>query len=251
VLSIHFDDGGGAFPGVNANSTVRFEGALRTILVRAPAFASLNDLSRAIEDQLTVPVPAAAPAAPAGQLLDVKARADAFSHNLHVFGDPRSLNAVRLFVGAPAGNGLDRELLQRIADFQHANGVSKPDGKIDEATLALFIGTEDTPGPGRAAPDSAIRLVIDYYDIDDGGGLVDVHFDEGMPMDQPGRGTLEGVVTAMSAQGASSSRMRIGPAAFKSLAILESTLRHEMLHVRASGSSSSSTGLGRWPAGTK
>jgi hypothetical protein len=232
VLSIQFDDGGGSFPGVNRNSTVRFEGVLRTILVRAPAFASLNDLSQAISDQLAIPAPAAAPAAPAGQLLGVIERADAFSHNLHVFDDRRSLNAVRLFVGAPAGDVFNAEVLQRIADFQAANGIRKPDGKIDEATLALFIGTEAAPGPGRAAPDSAIRMVIDYYDIDDGGGLVDVHFDEGIPMNQPGRGTQEGVVTAMSAHGASSSRLRIGPAAFKSLATLESTLRHEMLHVR-------------------
>jgi hypothetical protein len=232
VLSVHFDDGAGVFPGPNANSTVRFEGVLRTILVRGPAFASLNDLSQAIADQLAIPAPAAAPGGPAGSLLDVKARADAFSYNLHLFDDPRALNAVRLFVQASPGGALDADVLQRIADFQAANGIREPDGKIDEATLALLIGTEGAPGPARAAPDAAIRMVIDYYDIDDGGGLVDVHFDERLPVDQPGRGTLEGVATAMSEQGQSPSHLRIGPAAFKSLAVLESTLRHEMLHVK-------------------
>jgi hypothetical protein len=120
------------------------------------------------------------------------------------------------------GTGLDgiigRDTVERIAEFQDANGLTV-DGKIgQDETLPAMVNQLNTAGHQNAA----IRMIVDFFDIRDDGNLLDVVFDPGLAANaSTDRRPNEPV------------RVRIGPLAFaRPFPDLVHTIAHEFEHVR-------------------
>jgi peptidoglycan hydrolase-like protein with peptidoglycan-binding domain len=210
----------GLFPvGVDISpaATTFEEGNLRVIEVGDSAFASARTLRDTIQRELARAGPARPPVGATPARLNAAQVRAAVRFTASKYSDPRSVRAIQGLVGAPVTGIFDATTVQFIAEDQHTAGIAV-DGKVGLATTENFY----TRMIGRGNPNSALRLLVDFFDLRDQGNLLSIFFDP--------------TVTAFASTDFRPSepvRMRIGPTA---LALPFSgtvhTIAHEMEHVR-------------------
>jgi peptidoglycan hydrolase-like protein with peptidoglycan-binding domain len=213
TLTVHFD------PALAAAGATNFEsGNLRVIRVGPPAFASNATLRAAIQAQLAVPAPAPAAIGPRPTHLTAAKEASAVQFNRRRFGDRRSVLAIQGLVGTRLDGLFGSDTVERIAEFQNANGLTV-DGKVgQDETLPLMVNQLIAAGSQNAV----LRMIVDFFDIRDDGNLLDVRFD------------------ATVAANASTDfrpnepvRVRVGPTGLaQPFAGIVHTIAHEFEHVR-------------------
>jgi peptidoglycan hydrolase-like protein with peptidoglycan-binding domain len=168
TLTVHFDPALAV-----AGATTLQPGNLRVIRIGPPAFASAQVLRNAINAQLASPVPApAAVGARPAHLTNARELA-AVQFNQGRFGDRRSVLAIQALVGARPDGVFGSDTVERIAEFQNVNGLTI-DGKAGDvetlpAMVARLVAANNQ--------DSAIRMIVDFYNFRDDGNLLDVFFD--------------------------------------------------------------------------
>jgi peptidoglycan hydrolase-like protein with peptidoglycan-binding domain len=215
TLTIHFDPA----IGFGSLATTVFEsGNLRVIRLGPLAFLTARLLRFIIERELAVPAPAAAPVGPRPTHLNNAEELAAIRFNRRRFQDRRAVLAIQGLVGTGLDGIIGRDTVERIAEFQDANGLTV-DGKIgQDETLPAMVNQLNTAGHQNAA----IRMIVDFFDIRDDGNLLDVVFDPGLAANaSTDRRPNEPV------------RVRIGPLAFaRPFPDLVHTIAHEFEHVR-------------------
>ena len=213
TLTVHFD------PALAAAGATNFEsGNLRVIRVGPTAFASNATLRAAIQAQLTVPAPAPAAVGPRPTHLTAVQEAAAVQFNRRRFGDRRSVLAIQGLVGTRLDGLFGPDTVERIAEFQNANGLTV-DGMVgQDETLPAMVNQLVAAGNQNAV----LRMIVDFFNIRDDGNLLDVRFD------------------ATVAANASTDfrpnepvRVRVGPTGLaQPFAGIVHTIAHEFEHVR-------------------
>jgi peptidoglycan hydrolase-like protein with peptidoglycan-binding domain len=169
TLSIHFD----ASVGFGAFATTDFEpGNMRIIRLGPLAFLTAGILGLIIGRELVTPAPALPALGPRPTLLTPAQENAAIAFVRSRFTDVRSRNIIQGFVGATPDGHIGPDTVERIAEFQRANGLTV-DGQIGRATLSQMSTNLIAAGN----EDSAIRLIIDFFNIRQDGNLLDVFFD--------------------------------------------------------------------------
>jgi peptidoglycan hydrolase-like protein with peptidoglycan-binding domain len=171
TLTVHFDPALAV-----AGATTLQPGNLRVIRIGPPAFASAPVLRNAINAQLASPAPAPAAVGPRPAHLTNARELEAVQFNQGRFGDRRSVLAIQALVGARPDGVFGSDTVERIAEFQNVN-VLAIDGKAGDvetlpAMVAQLIAANNQ--------DSAIRMIVDFYNFRDDGNLLDVFFDPGV-----------------------------------------------------------------------
>jgi peptidoglycan hydrolase-like protein with peptidoglycan-binding domain len=168
TLTVHFD------PALAVAGATNFEsGNLRVIRVGPPAFASNATLRAAIQAQLAVPAPAPAAVGPRPTHLTAAQEAAGVQFNRRRFGDRRSVLVIQGLVGTRLDGLFGPDTVERIAEFQNANGLTV-DGKVgQDETLPLMVNQLIAAGSQNAV----LRMIVDFFDIRDDGNLLDVRFD--------------------------------------------------------------------------
>jgi peptidoglycan hydrolase-like protein with peptidoglycan-binding domain len=215
TLTIHFD----AAVGFGSLATTSFEsGNLRVIRLGPLAFITARILRFVMERELAVPAPAAAPVGPRPTHLTTAKETAAIEFNRRRFQDRRAVLAFQGLVGTGLDGIIGRDTVERIAEFQDANGLTV-DGKIgQDETLPAMVNQLIA----AANQNAAIRMIVDFFDIRDNGNLLDVRFD------------------ATVAANASTDfrpnepvRVRVGPSGLaQPFAGIVHTIAHEFEHVR-------------------
>jgi peptidoglycan hydrolase-like protein with peptidoglycan-binding domain len=213
VLNFHFD------PAIILADTVFQPGGLRVITLGALAFLTAPFLKALIEFELLKPPPAVPAIGPKPTLLSPAKEKSAIAYNLIKYQDSRSVRAIQGIVGATPNGKFDSDTVERIADFQSTNGISI-DGKVGEETLRVFV-------PQLTAAnqqDTAIRLIMDFYNMNEFGALIEIFFDP----------TLVGSnAETPSKDIPGPDIVKVGPSAFaQGFAGLVHTIAHELEHVR-------------------
>jgi hypothetical protein len=121
AVSVRYDESLGWF----RLAETSFEGGLRVIRVGPLAFATPGALANTIQAELAVPVPpqAEVPRGPS-RLTDQEVEA-ALDSNRSQVNDVRSVLAIRAATGAPLTGAMDVDLVQRIANLQHAKTLAR------------------------------------------------------------------------------------------------------------------------------
>jgi hypothetical protein len=171
VLSIHFS------ATLEVESMTNFDPAgLRMILIGKKAFHSARTISRAIHDELARPIPATTAASATGGSVPTVLTPDeaeaAAGSNSGLISDERAARAIQRTLDAPVTGKLDVTTAQFVASRQQLMKISPADGTIYEATLHEIIASLKR-GFGE---ESAIRVIVDYYRIQD-DGVTSVRFD--------------------------------------------------------------------------
>jgi peptidoglycan hydrolase-like protein with peptidoglycan-binding domain len=151
-------------------ATTNFDPAgMRMILIGSKAFTGAQALRRAIQGQLTAPVPATTATGPApGPVPSILTQANAdmaAGFNGGVLSDPRSVRAVQRTVSGAVTGVFDATTSQRIANLQQGRGLSPVDGSINEDTFHALI----TSLSNGLAEESAVRMIVDYQKISENG----------------------------------------------------------------------------------
>ncbi len=146
-------------------------GYLRVIRIGKQAFSKATALRNAIAQAMSIPTPGHMEVS-LTQRLNPKQVRDAISANNKRFQDLRSILTIQTLVQAPATGVIDADTSQYIAQFQHNRGLMQPpDGKIDsQNTLQTMI----LELAGSRYYNSAIRMLIDYYNMRTHGTLLDI-----------------------------------------------------------------------------
>ena len=213
ALTVHFD------PALAAAGATTFQpGNLRVIRIGAPAFASAVALRNAITAQLTTPAPAPAAVGPRPAHLTNPAELSAIEFNQRRFGDRRSLLAIQGLVGARPDGIFGRDTIERVAEFQSTNGL-RVDGKIGDietlpAMVAQLVAANNQ--------DSAIRMIVDFYNLQANGNLLDIFFDPGVAANADTDFRVDEPV-----------RVRVGPSGLaQPFPGIVHTIAHEFEHVQ-------------------
>ena len=213
TLTVHFD------PALAAAGATNFEsGNLRVIRVGPPAFASNATLRAAIQAQLAVPAPAPAAIGPRPTHLTAAQEASAVQFNRRRFGDRRSVLAIQGLVGTRLDGLFGSDTVERIAEFQNANGLTV-DGKVgQDETLPLMVNQLIAAGSQNAV----LRMIVDFFDIRDDGNLLDVRFDPTVAAN-----------ASTDFRPNEPVRIRVGPTGLaQPFAGIVHTIAHEFEHVR-------------------
>jgi peptidoglycan hydrolase-like protein with peptidoglycan-binding domain len=213
TLTVHFD------PALAVAGAAAFEsGNLRVIRIGPTGFASAAVLRATIIAQLTTPAPAPASVVPRPTHLTNAAELSAIQANKSRFNDRRSVLAIQGIVGSGLDGVIGRDTVERIAEFQDANGLNI-DGKIgDGETLPVIVNQLI----GANNQDSAIRLIIDFYNLRDAGNLLDVFFDPTVAAN-----------ASTDFRPNEPVRVRVGPSGLaQPFAGIVHTIAHEYEHVR-------------------
>jgi len=204
-------------PLVSPASTTFEEGNLRVIEVGDPAFASATLLRDTIQRELGRAAPAAAAVGPTPARLNAVQVRNAIRFTTSKYSDERSVRAIQGLVGAPVTGIVDATTVQFIAEAQHAAGLTV-DGLVGLATTENFY----TQMIARGNPNSALRLLVDFFDMRDDGNLLSVFFDS--------------TVTALASTDFRPSepvRVRVGPNALTlPFSGAVHNIAHELEHVR-------------------
>ena len=217
TIAVHFDST------LAQRSASSFESSgLRVIRLGATAFASSRMLAAVVRaESIATEAPEAPEAGPAPAILDPFDAGFRLLLNQSRLDQPHSVRAIQGLIGAPREDAWSVDLVQRIAEWQEANGLPG-DGEVDQETLEVMVAGL------KAASDNngAIRLIVDFFDFDDAGNLITIYFDanedanaETLPPD-PNRPNQPASI-------------QIGPAGMaKDFPGLVHTIEHEFVHVR-------------------
>ncbi len=200
-----------------AGATTFETGGMRVVSIGALAFTSVSKLKDTIRLELAKPAPAAAAKkATPKRLSDADAKT-ACAQVAGKLGDKRSIRGLQGIVGAPITGTVDAATVQHLAQYQKGKGLTAK-GTLDHATLGKIIKS-------LAAADShntAIRMVMDYFNMSDYGALVDISYDVSVTSNASTGGHNPGPST-----------IRVGTKTFKKdLAGFAHTIAHELEHVR-------------------
>ena len=126
--------------------------------------------------------------------------------------------AIQGLVGTRLDGLFGSDTVERIAEFQNANGLTV-DGKVgQDETLPLMVNQLIAAGSQNAV----LRMIVDFFDIRDDGNLLDVRFDA--------------TVAANASTDFRSNepvRVRVGPTGLaQPFAGIVHTIAHEFEHVR-------------------
>ncbi|MBW8331734.1 MAG: DUF4157 domain-containing protein [Prolixibacteraceae bacterium] len=213
VLNFHFD------PAIILSDTVFQPGGMRVVTLGVFAFLSATFLKALIGIELLKPPPAVPAIGPKPTLLTSAKETSAISYNRTKYQDSRAVRAIQGLVGATPGGKFDSDTVERVADFQSTNGISI-DGKVGEETLGVIVPQLNVANQ----QDTAIRLIMDFYNMNTFGALIEIFFDP----------TLTGAnAETPSKDIPGPDIVKIGPSAFtQGYAGLVHTIAHELEHVR-------------------
>jgi len=213
ILNFHFD------PAIILADTVFQPGGMRVVTLGTFAFLSATFLKAIIEIELLKTPPAVPAIGPKPTLLSSMKETSAISYNRIKYQDSRAIRAIQGLVGATPNGKFDSDTVERVADFQSTNGISI-DGKVGEQTLRVIV----TQLNAANQQDTAIRLIMDFYDMNTFGALIEIFFDP----------TLTGAnAETPSKDIPGPDIVKIGPSAFtQGYAGLVHTIAHELEHVR-------------------
>jgi peptidoglycan hydrolase-like protein with peptidoglycan-binding domain len=217
VLSVHFSRA------VRGTVETSFGiGNLRTIRLGAAAFASAAALRESISAGLRAPAPAAGVVSERPELLSPAQIAAAVAYNADRLTDPRAVRAVQGTVGAAPDGRFGPDTAQRLAAFQRGRGLDV-DGKLGRQTLEAVYDALN----GERATDAAIRMLIDYFDLET-TGLLDIRFVEHLRVPSGGAG---GVAVNTRSR---ATRVLMGPGCAPGASMTDCTqsVAHELEHVR-------------------
>jgi hypothetical protein len=129
------------------------------------------------------------------------------------------VRAIQGLVGAPVTGIVDATTVQFIAEAQHTAGLTA-DGKVGIATTENFYNAMVR----RGNPNSALRLLVDFFDLRDQGNLLSIFFDPTLTLPD---------LAATDFRPSQPVTMQIGPGALAlPFAAAVHTIAHEMEHVR-------------------
>ncbi|MFA5326310.1 MAG: DUF4157 domain-containing protein [Prolixibacteraceae bacterium] len=213
ILNFHFD------PAIILSDTVFQPGGMRVVTLGKFAFLSATFLKVLIQIEMLKPAPAVPAAGPKPSLLSSAKEASAISYNRIKYQDSHAVRAIQGLVGATPSGKFDSDTVERIADFQSTNGISI-DGKVGEETLRVFVPQLNASNQ----QDTAIRLIMDFYNMNTFGALIEIFFDP----------TLTGAnAETPSKDIPGPDIVKVGPSAFtQGFAGLVHTIAHELEHVR-------------------
>lgn len=213
VLNFHFD------PAIILSDTVFQPGGMRVVTLGTFAFLSSTFLKAIIGIELLKTPPAVPAIGPKPTLLSSAKEASAISYNRLKYQDSRAVRAIQGLVGATPGGKFDSDTVERVADFQSTNGISI-DGKVGEETLGVIVTQLNVANQ----QDTAIGLIMDFYNMNTFGALIEIFFDP----------TLTGAnAETPSKDIPGPDIVKIGPSAFaQGYAGLVHTIAHELEHVR-------------------
>ena len=194
---------------------------LRVVRLGPSAFATSRILCATLRQQERGAAPEAPEAGPAPAVLDPFDAAFALLIDQTAFAHPHSPRIIQGLIGAPREDAWSADLVQRIAEFQAANGLTA-DGFVDQATLEVMVDGLKAAGDNNGA----IRLIVDFFDFDDSDNLISIYFD---PNETANAETLP-FEPARPNQPVS---VQVGPAGMgQDFAGLVHTIEHEYEHVR-------------------
>lgn len=213
VLNFHFD------PAIILSDTVFQPGGMRVVTLGTFAFLSSTFLKAIIGIELLKTPPAVPAIGPKPTLLSSAKEASAISYNRLKYQDSRAVRAIQGLVGATPGGKFDSDTVERVADFQSTNGISI-DGKVGEETLGVIVTQLNVANQ----QDTAIELIMDFYNMNTFGALIEIFFDP----------TLTGAnAETPSKDIPGPDIVKVGPSAFtQGYAGLVHTIAHELEHVR-------------------
>lgn len=213
VLNFHFD------PAIILSDTVFQPGGMRVVTLGTFAFLSSTFLKAIIGIELLKTPPAVPAIGPKPTLLSSAKEASAISYNRLKYQDSRAVRAIQGLVGATPGGKFDSDTVERVADFQSTNGISI-DGKVGEETLGVIVTQLNVANQ----QDTAIGLIMDFYNMNTFGALIEIFFDP----------TLTGAnAETPSKDIPGPDIVKVGPSAFtQGYAGLVHTIAHELEHVR-------------------
>jgi peptidoglycan hydrolase-like protein with peptidoglycan-binding domain len=213
VLNFHFD------PAIILSDTVFQPGGMRVVTLGTFAFLSSTFLKAIIGIELLKTPPAVPAIGPKPTLLSSVKETSAISYNRLKYQDSRAVRAIQGLVGATPNGKFDSDTVERVADFQSTNGISI-DGKVGEETLGVIVPQLNAANQ----QDTAIRLIMDFYNMNTFGALIEIFFDP----------TLTGAnAETPSKDIPGPDIVKVGPSAFaQGYAGLVHTIAHELEHVR-------------------
>ncbi len=213
ILNFHFD------PAILLSDSVFQPGGMRVVTLGTFAFLSAAFLKAIIQIEMLKPAPAVPAVGPKPALLSSAKEASAISYNRIKYQDSHSVRGIQGLVGATPSGKFDSDTVERIADFQSTNGISI-DGKVGEETLRVIVPLLDAANQ----QDTAIRLIMDFYNMNTFGALIEIFFDP----------TLTGAnAETPSKDIPGPDIIKVGPSAFaQGFAGLVHTIAHELEHIR-------------------
>lgn len=213
ILNFHFD------PAIILSDTVFQPGGMRVVTLGTFAFLSSTFLKAIIGIELLKTPPAVPAIGPKPTLLSSAKETSAISYNRIKYQDSRAVRAIQGLVGATPNGKFDSDTVERVADFQSTNGISI-DGKVGEETLGVIVPQLNVANH----QDTAISLIMDFYNMNTFGALIEIFFDP----------TLTGAnAETPSKDIPGPDIVKIGPSAFaQGYAGLVHTIAHELEHVR-------------------
>jgi peptidoglycan hydrolase-like protein with peptidoglycan-binding domain len=213
TLSIRYD------AALAAPAAVTFEsGGVRAIRVGLVAFADAVTLRNAIQGQLAVAPPAAPVPGPRPAVLSRAAELNAITSNRSRFRDDRAVRIIQGLAGSNPDARWGPDTVQRVAEWQGLNPPLVSDGVVGPLTLEAMV----VQLRGAGEQNSAIRLILDYYNIRDDGNLLDVYYDPAVAANAETDYRPDEPV-----------RVRLGPSGMNQpFAGVVHTIAHEFEHVR-------------------
>ena len=128
--------------------------------------------------------------------------------------DEASIRIIQIITGTTVDGQFGQASAQAVAAFQVANGLTE-DGKVGQNTLNTMVLNRSSPGVGLH--EQAIKLVIDFFDLNVTTDTLSVHFDPSLA----GMG-------ATSFETGNLRVIRVGPLAFLAASILRDTIIAEL-----------------------
>jgi len=147
-------------------------GGLRVINLSDFAFGSALILRNTIQGELARPAPAVVGPILVPNRLSASDVRKAISYTRRKYTDERSIRAIQGLTGATATGIIDAQTVQFIAEAQSLAGLTI-DGKVGDETTEEFYDQIVANGNFN----SAIRLLIDYYNLVDDDNLLQIFFD--------------------------------------------------------------------------
>ncbi len=154
---------------------------LRVMTVGPSALKDVKSLQDAIKARLATGPGPLMPVATPVILTDEEAEGAA-AENQGVLRDRRSVLAIQTLLTAPQTGTFDAATARFIANAQQGRPAGRKDGVIDEAFIHFVIERLSAPGSPAGIGtdrDALIRVVVDYFRIDE-TGVADVVFDSSL-----------------------------------------------------------------------
>jgi hypothetical protein len=204
---------------------VSFEsGTGRVLHLGAPALDGRDALLGAIEEGLSVTEPTVEKSLNEDLLTKAEESA-ATKQTGAALRDPRSVRIVQGLVGTEPDGIVGRETVERVASLQAEEG-REPTGRLDVKTMELIHKRLRTTGELNAA----IRLMIDFFRVDD-GSILETSVDDDTSF--AAAGGIGAAITIAPTEGQSVSVIRFRSSAIDTdFANALATVIHEFEHAR-------------------